>query len=358
MTSVRKLGSRMGFVLAGAAVWELATRRSEQYLLGQGSEYWRRYHDDETLRRGDALRQVVALRSAGVSIHLDVYPQSNPGAPVVVFNHGGAGYCRLFVPLALSFYERGYTVVLPDQRGQGFSGGTRGDYTIAECAQNILDATRWARGRFAGPIFLAGGSVGGALSYYAAAAGAPVAAIACLNLFDFGGDDALHFSRLAPLAAHTAGGRLMRALLALLRPLDWMRLPAHWLARFDKLMDDRDAIFQRQWNADPVPPRRLSLRQVASNLTTPPAVCFERNAVPTLVLNQARDRMVDPAITRRNYERLGGPKRYVELDYGHWSNDPAFWDAVVVVCDTWFCEHIAMSEVRAEPMRPSSLSGA
>lgn len=341
MISVGKLRRRMGLALVGVAVWELVTRRAEQHRLGEGSEYWRRYYDDETLRRGDELRQVVALRSAGVTIHLDVYPQPDPGAPVMVFNHGGAGYGRLFVPLALRFHERGYTVVLPDQPGQGFSGGTRGDYTIAECVQAIVDATRWARNRFAGPIFLVGGSIGGALSYYAAAAGAPAAAIACLNLFDFGGEDALRLSRLAPLAALTAGGRLMRAFLALLRPFDWLRLPARWLARFDKLMDDRDAIFQRQWDADPVPPRWLSLRQVASNLTTPPAVPFEHNSVPTLVLNQARDRMVDPAITRRNYERLGGPKRYVELDYGHWSNDPAFWDAVVVACDAWFHEYIA-----------------
>ena len=358
MTSVRKLGRRMGLALAGAAVWELATRRSERHRLGEGSEYWRRYHDDETLRRGDALRQVVALRSAGVTIHLDVYPQPDPDAPVVVFNHGGAGYCRLFIPLALSFHERGYTVVLPDQRGQGFSGGARGDYTIAECAQNIVDAARWARGRFGGPIFLAGGSLGGALSYYAAAAGAPAAAIACLNLFDFGGDDALRFSRLAPLAKRAAGGRLTRALLTLLRPFDWLRLPARWLAHFDKLMDDRDAIFQQEWDADPVPPARLSLRQVTSNFTTPPAVPFEGNTVPTLVLNQAYDRMVDPTITRRNYERLGGPKRYVELGYGHWSNDPAFWDAVVAACDAWFREYIAVSAVRTEPMRQSSLSGA
>lgn len=357
MTSVSKLGRRMGLALAGAAVWAFAMRRSEQRLLGEGGEYWRRYHDDETLRRGDTLRQVVALRSAGATIHLDVYPQSDPGAPVVVFNHGGAGYCRLFVPLALRFHEHGYTVVLPDQRGQGFSGGARGDYTIAECTQNIVDATRWARSRFAGPIFLAGGSVGGALSYYAAAAGVPVAAIACLNLFDFGGDDALHFSRLAPLTKLPGGARLARALLTLLRPVDWVRLPARWLARFDKLMDDREASIQRQWDADPVPPRRLSLRQVASNLTTPPAVPFEHNTVPTLVLNQARDRMVDPAITRRNYARLGGPKHYVELDYGHWSSAPEFWDAIVAACDAWFRGQAPRSDVESRLVPEPSSAG-
>lgn len=322
--------------LAGVAAWEFLTRRAEQQRLAAGGEYWRRYHNDETIRRSDALRQVVAIRSTGVTIHLDVYPQPDAGAPVVILNHGGAGYCRLFVPLALRFYDRGYTVVLPDQRGQGFSGGARGDYTITECTQNVIDAARWARGHFSGPIFLVGGSLGGALSYYAAAAGAPAAAIACLNLFDFGGDDALHFSRLAPLAAIPGGSRFIRRLLALLRPLDWLRLPSNMLARFDKLMDDRDAAFQQLWEADPVPPAKLSLRQVCSNLTTPPAVPFECNTVPTLVLNQARDRMVDPALTRRNHARLGEPKHYLELDYGHWSNDPAFWDAIVTACDRWF----------------------
>jgi pimeloyl-ACP methyl ester carboxylesterase len=338
MFSTGRLVSRIGLIVAGVAAWEAAARRAERHRLGAGGEYWRRYYDAETLRRSDAFRRSVALRSTGETLHLDVYPNPKPGAPVVIFNHGGAGYCRLFVPLALRFHELGYTVVLPDQRGQGFSGGVRGDYTITECTQNIVDAARWAHGHFGGPIFLAGGSLGGALSYYAAVAGAPATAIACLNLFDFGGDDALHISRLAPLAALPGAPRLMRALMALLRPFDWLRLPANLLARFDKLMDDRDASFQRQWEADPIPPPQLSVRQIAGNLTTPPAVPFERNTVPTLVLNQARDRMVDPALTRHNYERLGGPKHYVELDYGHWSSDPAFWEELVLACDAWFRE--------------------
>jgi pimeloyl-ACP methyl ester carboxylesterase len=335
MSTAKNRIDRLPLTLAGVAAWEFATRRAEQQRLATGGEYWRCYHDAETLRRSDALRQVVALRSTGVTMHLDVYPQSDPGAPVVIINHGGAGYCRLFVPLALRFHDRGYTVVLPDQRGQGFSGGARGDYTIAECTQNIIDAARWARGHFAGPLFLVGGSLGGALSYYAAVAGAPATAIACLNLFDFGSDDALHFSRLAPLARIAGGPQFARLLLTLLRPFDWLRLSGNMLARFDKLMDDRDAPFQRMWEADPIPPARLSLRQVRSNLTTPPAVPFERNTMPTLVLNQARDRMVDPAITRRNYERLGGTKRYIELGYGHWGA-PAwavhYLDSRVGVC--------------------------
>src|SRR5258708_7961854 len=83
------------------------------------------------------------------------------------------------------FYDAGYSVVLADQKGQGFSGGRRGDYTIAECVQNIVDTGLWARQRFNESIFMAGASAGGTLAYYAAAQGAPVKAIAVLNLFDF-----------------------------------------------------------------------------------------------------------------------------------------------------------------------------
>ena len=54
---------------------------------------------------------------------------------MLIFNHGAAGYCRLFAALALAYYDRGYTVILPDQRGQGLSGGRRGDYTVAECPE-------------------------------------------------------------------------------------------------------------------------------------------------------------------------------------------------------------------------------
>ena len=108
--------------------------------LHTGYEHWRNYYDEETLARGDALREVHAIRSAGATIHIDAYPHPEPHAPVVLFNHGAAGYCRHFVRLALSYHDRGYTVVLPDQAGQGLSGGRRGDYSIAEATQNIVDA--------------------------------------------------------------------------------------------------------------------------------------------------------------------------------------------------------------------------
>jgi pimeloyl-ACP methyl ester carboxylesterase len=298
--------------------------------------FWHNYYDIETIKRGDSIRQVHTVHSTAVDIHVDVYPRAETDAPLVLFNHGAAGYCRLFVELALGLYDRGYTVILPDQRGQGLSGGPRGDYTIAECVQNILDVADWAGSCWGGPLFIAGGSVGGALTYYAAAA-ARAEAIACLNLFDFGnGLDGVAISRLAPLACRPALCKGILRGTALLKPFRQLRLPFNWFGAFDRLMDERDAAFQALWDADPVPPRRVTVHSLLSSLTTPPAVPFEENTIPVLVINQRLDKMVSPEVTRRNYERLGGPKRYLEVPFGHWSNQPGFWQAIIEAGDEWF----------------------
>lgn len=60
--------------------------------------------------------------------------------------------------------------------------------------------------------------------------------------------------------------------------------------------------------------------------------------------------MTDPAIMRRNYERLGGPKRYHEVPWGHWSSQPPFWQASAEAADDWFGAYLH------PPSRPSKRS--
>ena len=109
--------------------------------------------------------------------------------------------------------------------------------------------------------------------------------------------------------------------------------------RFDKLVDRRDPDFLALWNADPVPPRQISVRYLASVSTSPPAIPLEKNEIPTLVINQELDEMVDVELTRHNYARLGGPKKYLEVPFGHWSSQPEFWQTIVEATDVWFREH-------------------
>ena len=290
------------------------------------ADYWRTYHTPEVLAQADALMQQVTVASTGVKLHVDLYEQVDTAAPAIIFNHGGGGYSRLFLPLAPTLYDYGYTVVVPDQRGQGLSEGNRSDFKMGNFVQNIVDVAQWARAHYTGPLFMSGGSLGGALTYKAAAAGAPVDAIICHNLYDFGKPrDTLAVSNFALLAdlpvVPAIFANVTRFFAAILPGL---RLPYRLLGRFDKMVDERASGFYDQWQRDPYPIKWISLRYMASTFSTPPAIPYEQNRLPVLVINQTRDQMVKPAVTRRNFERLGGPKQYAEIDYGHWAMGGGF----------------------------------
>ncbi|MBC3920576.1 alpha/beta fold hydrolase [Undibacterium sp. CY18W] len=321
----------------------LNAARSEQ-------TYWHCYHDPALLARVLAVVQTRHLSSTGVELHMDLYQQQDPAAPVLILNHGGGGYGGLFIGLALAFYEQGYTVVVPDQKGQGRSGGVMGDFTVSEAVQNIVDVAAWARQEFNAPLFLCGGSIGGGLTYAAAAVmasqGLAPAAIVCLNLYDFG-DPAtgLAFTRFAALATLPGLAKLCRVtsgLLARLAPR--LRLPYRPLARFEHMVDERDLAqgFYAKWQADPLTLRTVTANYFASMLDTAFVIPLEANAqVPVLVINQQRDKMVKPQLTLNCFQRLSGPKAYAELDWGHFSLQTAFIDQLICLGHDWLLQHAA-----------------
>ncbi|MDJ0756837.1 MAG: alpha/beta fold hydrolase [Ardenticatenaceae bacterium] len=225
--------------------------------------------------------------------------------------------------------------MLPDQRGQGLSGGSRSDFEMGQFVTNIVDAAVWAKEKYAGPLFMAGASLGGALTYKAAAAGAPVQAIICHNLYDFGDpQNTLAVSKFAPLAGVPGIAALSAKttrLLAALAP--GLRLPYMMLGKFDKMVDERNKDFYPLYRRDPYPIRWITLRYLASTFNTAPVIPLEKNTLPVLVINQTLDRMVDPAVTRGNYDRLGGEKKYVEIEYGHWAMGHGFEAEWVKIVD-------------------------
>jgi pimeloyl-ACP methyl ester carboxylesterase len=321
--------------LAGQQLWLLQRDAARKRA---GHNYWRACFPQELLAWADGHLRTCAIASDGIQLHLDMYPQPDPRAPVIIFNHGTLGYGRLFLEMARVYYRLGYSLVLPDQRGNGFSGGARGDYTISQAVRNIRDTTRWTRGRFAGPLFMAGGSLGGALTYYAASAETrqtPINAISCLNLFDFGDLPTLRTMSASPHAVD-----LLPWLRVLIPLFGWVRLPYYWFHRCENMVDGSEAEQQERWRADPMLPHHISLRYLISLGSTPPEVPLEQNTVPALVLNQMADTIIPPQATRHNYERLGGPKRYVPLwGFNHWSFGSAFWSRIIYETHHWFREH-------------------
>lgn len=245
-------------------------------------DYWRKYHSEAALEWGDALRKEYEIVSTGVKIHIDAYERPEPDAPVIQFNHGAGGYSRLFLPLALALYDKGYTSIFPDQRGQGLSEGSRGDFTIGQFAENIVDVATWASRKYAGNLFMAGGSLGGALTYYAAVAGAPVSAIICHNLYNFGDPrDSLAMSRLSFLN-YLPGvpALLFNVIQRIAQVLPRLKIPFLLLGRFEKMVDARAKGFYPLWRKDPYSIRTVSLRYIASTFSTPPAIPFPKARYP------------------------------------------------------------------------------
>ncbi|MEM9953152.1 MAG: alpha/beta fold hydrolase [Chloroflexota bacterium] len=300
-------------------------------------DYWRIYHSEHDLQQTDAIRKTYTILSTGVDIHIDAYEQEDTSAPVFIFNHGGGGYSRLFIPTILELYQRGYTVLVPDQRGQGLSQGNRSDFTMGQFVQNIVDVAHWASKKYSGVLFMGGASLGGALTYKAAVAGSPVRAIVCHNLYDFGNpSDTLAVSRFAPFANLPLIPSLFAMTTRFLRAvLPKITIPYKMLGKFDKMVDERNTEFYAHYQDDPYPIKWVSLRYMASIFSTPPAIRLEENTLPVLVINQTRDKMVSPSVTRHNYERLGGEKAYIEIDYGHWAIGGGFEEEWVSIVDDY-----------------------
>ena len=299
--------------------------------------YWRTYFDETIVEQAEAIRSSHTLTSRHVRIHVDAYEQAASAAPIFIFNHGGGVYSRLFTALAVELFALGYTVLLPDQVAHGLSGGTPQQLTVETMIQNVVDATAWARERYAGPIILSGASLGSAVVAHAVAAGAPADLIVCHNLYQFGRvDNVVAFSR-TPWAANLPllPSVMPKVTAFLANQLPDLSLPYRLMGYFDRMVDERDAGFYEKWLADPVPMERVTLAYVNSMLSSKIAVPLAENERPFLVINPTRDKMVSPELTRRNYERLGGPKAYLELPYGHWSVSEAFLEEWTTAVHDW-----------------------
>jgi alpha-beta hydrolase superfamily lysophospholipase len=336
-----------GIAAVGSAVtvYEVLARYGEARRQHKGSDMWRNYHNPGILERADQVRQPFSIVSTGVPIHIDAYPQPDSSAPVLVLNHGGATHTRMFTEQIMFFYDRGYTVVSFDRRGQGLSGGRRGDTTWSMDVQNGVDVARWAKTRYNAPQFMIGFSLGGPLTYYAAAAGAPVDAVCCFNLYDFTRPDSPGANLFG-----TAGKVLAKAW-PVLQYVGWMSVP--WRQLNPKMwqggIGDLQPHIQAVIKQDPLPLKVVTVAMAHSMVSTPPAVPFEQNQVPVLVINPTKDKMTDPALTKQNYERLGGPKHYIEIPYGHFGfSEMGFYADTADAAHAWFKRYMpAAKSVKA-----------
>ncbi len=118
------------------------------------------------------------IRSEGIEIHLDVI-EIDKNAPTVIFMHGISIYSLCYSELLYKISQAGFNVIGVDSRGHGRSGGKRGDYTINELVFDLKNIVTYAINRFNEEISILGSSLGGIVSFYAAASDERIKSIIC-----------------------------------------------------------------------------------------------------------------------------------------------------------------------------------
>jgi alpha-beta hydrolase superfamily lysophospholipase len=112
----------------------------------------------------------VWLTSEGRPLHLDLH-RAQTARATVVFQPGSGSYARFYCALGAQLAANGIHFLGIDRPGHGYSGGARGDCTIAEALEASARVLDYARAEFGLPVILIGSSLGGLLAGFALCAG-------------------------------------------------------------------------------------------------------------------------------------------------------------------------------------------
>ncbi len=251
-----------------------------------------------------------SVDSGGLRLHLDVI-EVDRSAPTVVFMPGTNAYAMLYGEFLTALADRGFNVVGFDPRGHGRSGGQRGSYTIAELVMDMDAAVQYARGRFHGPVAVAGSSQGGITAFYYAASGAPVVGAVCHNAADLSDPDSVRLTRMPRLASALRPALLAAAQVAPELPvpmtayLDLHREPVRGMGNARKVL-----------YTDPLLVPFVRLKTMASLGSAELPTAVESIRTPVMLLQAGADTIFPTDYMATLYRRLTCPHKAFKVYEG------------------------------------------
>lgn len=263
-------------------------------------------------------------------VHLDRYPLAEAAATVIVL-HGGGGHGRLLSSAGKLVRNAGLEAVMPDLPGYGLTEAPQRYRRYDIWVDLISDLVRAEHARAHRPVILFGLSMGGMLAWHVAANLPPatLAHVAATNLLD----PADREVREAVARYRWVGRHAPTLLQKLPGPLLDVRLPLSVLAKVAGMSNDskvtRALLADRRGTGS-----RLALGFLRSWLSYESAVIPESWChAPVLLAHPGDDRWTPTGLSRRFFDRLPEPKRYVELENaGHLPmEDPGLTTAIVEI---------------------------
>lgn len=253
------------------------------------------------------------IESNGVRLYAAVFT-AGERRPTVVFIPGTAVYSFFYAEILYSLWKAGLNVVSFDPRGQGFSGGKRGDYTIMEHVDNARTVARYARSRFKGPVFVMGSSQGGIEAFYMAAAGDGIDGAICHNIADLPNPASIRLTRFGskqrkigavPTADMKVLSRVLISLIGIMADFfPGMKLPVSlYLSLKGEKMRVYGSLleFMKQ---DRLALMSITLRAFHALATTPLSKPLAAIKTPVLVLHSSEDRVFPEDYVMGIYNQL------------------------------------------------------
>ncbi len=114
-------------------------------------------------------------------LHTEYYHHADD-APLLVFLPGIGTYSELYADLLSRLSQRGFNVVGLDLRGHGYSGGSRGLYSVEQSMTDVRAVIDHYQQTSEQPVYLYGYSIGALLAVAAAEADARIQAVVCGTL--------------------------------------------------------------------------------------------------------------------------------------------------------------------------------
>lgn len=247
----------------------------------------------------------------GSTVHLDRYAVPDAPATAIVL-HGAGGHGRLLASAGRIVRDAGLEAVMPDLPGYGLTVPAPGHRRYPAWVALVADLVRAERARSGRPVVLAGMSLGGMLAWHAASVLPPgtVAAVVATNLLDPGDPEVQRAVARWP----AVGARSAALLRWTPRPLHGVRLPLPLVANAAGMSNDPAVV--RALLAD----RRGTGSHVAIGFLRswfayrPPVAPEAWAHGPVLLAHPGDDRWTPTALSRRFFDRLPAPKRFVELE--------------------------------------------
>lgn len=250
------------------------------------------------------------IESGGIKLYAAVFVAGEK-APTVVFIPGTSVYALCYAEFMYGLMQAGINVVGFDPKGQGQSGGERGDYTVMEHVGNARDCCAYARERFKGPVFVMGSSQGGIEAFYLAATDEAVAGCICHNIADLTDPESVRLTRFGPKEPGSGSGiqaTLSKVSMAILKTMAGLfpRLKVP-IASYLDLKSEPMRVFGNAWDfllQDPLALQHITLRASASLATTPMPRPLAEIKTPVMVLHSSLDHIFPQDYVQRLYDNL------------------------------------------------------